>query len=506
MSVRIEASESVHTMLKLTERLDYNHLTASYDRQPKASEASPKQMFQLTILGRMEEIYSTRALESASKHDIRFMYVLQGKRAPDHNRFWSFIKHRLQGEVAENLFYQLVDYLLEEGEIDLANLFIDGTKIEACANRYSFVWKKSTSKYEERLDVKMEDFLEYLNNSYLLEIPTGATPSECLDILKTLATSQNITFVYGQGKRKTQLQRDIETLESYLTRKHKYEGYNATFKGRNSFSKTDPDATFMRMKDDHMMNGQLKPGYNLSLGVSGEYIVGADISSERSDQLTLIPLLNRMEKGMNGKRFENVILDAGFESEENYKELEARNQAAYIKPQNYEKSKTRKYKNNVYLLENMPYNPDTDTYTCPAGELFAFSYDYNRKSKSGYSSTVSVYECNGCGTCSQKDKCTRAKGNRKLYLARDFIALRQKSLERITSPKGKMLRLNRSIQSEGAFGVLKQDYGFRRFARRGATNVFTETLLYSIAFNINKFHNKMKRNIHGVIIHSLKSA
>ena len=506
VGVLIGAEESVHVMLKITERLDYHLLNASYTRQPSEKEASPKQMFQLVLLGFMEDTTSTRKLESSCKHDIRFMYVLQGKKAPDHNRFWSFIKHRLQGEVAEHLFYQLCNYLYEAGETDLSNLFIDGTKIEANANRYSFVWKKSTNKYEDRLDKKMETLQNELNKTYPLELPAGAGFHECLNVLKCLATARNITFVQGRGKRKTQLQRDIETLESYLSRKTKYESYNETFKGRNSFSKTDNDATFMRMKDDHMRNGQLKPGYNLGLAVSGEYIVGVDISSERSDQLTLIPLLDRMEKGMGGKRFENLTLDAGYESEENYTELEARGIAAFIKPQNYQRSKTRKFKSNAYLLENMPYNSDTDTYTCPANETFTFSHTYTRKSVSGFKSTVTVYECHGCNGCPQKEKCTRAKGNRKLHVSKDFLALRQKSLERITSEKGKVLRLNRSIQSEGAFGILKEDYGFRRFARRGMTNVFTETILFAMAYNVNKFSNKMKRKLHGVILHQLKSA
>jgi len=506
VGIKIESSESVRLLLEITERLDYSELRAAYDRLPREKEASLKQMFQLVILGFMEKINSTRKLESSCKHDIRFMYVLQGKPAPDHNRFWSFIKHRLQGGAAEHLFYQITNYLLEIGEISLANVFIDGTKIEANANRYSFVWKKSTNKYEARLDEKLSAFRVELIGRYLEEIPSQATADECLDILKTLAATKKLNFVHGRGKRKSQLQRDIEKLESSLTRKHKYSGYNDTFKGRNSFSKTDTDATFMRMKDDHMMNGQLKPGYNLQLGVSGEYIVGVDISSERSDKQTLIPLLNRMEKGMDGKRFESAIMDSGYESEENYKALKNRNQAAYIKPQNYEQSKTRKYKSNAYLRENMPHDPQTDTYTCPAGHLFKYIYTTKRKSTSGFESIITMYECNNCTDCPQKSQCTRATGNRKLSVSKDFVALRQESRNRITSDTGKLLRMNRSIQSEGAFGVLKQDYGFKRFARRGAENVLTETILYSIAYNINKLHSKTKRKLHGVVLHNLKSA
>jgi len=500
LSARIETDEPLWLLQKITERLDYSNLTATYTRQPSAGEATPKQMFQLVMLGFMEGDYSTRRLAKACKTDIRFMYLLQGKPAPSHNKFWDFIKHRLQGEVCEHLFYQLVEYLREAGEIDFSNLFVDGTKIEANANRYSFVWKKSTSKYEQRLDIKAAEMLTCLYNDYLLEIPAGTNAEGCLEILTALAKTKGIAFVHGRGKRKTQLQRDIETLTSYVARKTKYTTYNQTFKGRNSFSKTDTDATFMRMKDDHMMNGQLKPGYNLQLGVEGGYIVGADISDERSDMQTLIPLLKRMEKG-SGKRHKNIITDAGYESEENYKHLETHNQAAFIKPINYEKSKTRKYKTNEYLRQNMPYDPETDTYACPAGQLFTYSHTTQKKNTSGYVSTVTVYECHACSTCPKKSNCTRAKGNRKLYVSKDFEALRQASRTRITSEEGNILRVNRSIQAEGAFGVLKQDCGFRRFLRRGKTNVFTETLLYAMAFNINKLHNKKMQSISGVYFH-----
>jgi transposase len=484
--------------------MDYRELYAGYARQTKADEATPKQLFQLVVFGFMNGAYSTRQLETACRNDIRYMYILGGKRAPDHNRFWSFIQKRLQGGVAEGLFYQLVKELGARGEISYERLFADGTKIEANANRYSFVWAKSVSKYEVKLDEKLAELLKRLSEEYALG-GAVATAEEAVTALQKERAARNISFVHGRGKRKSQLQRDTELLESYLARKAKYRDYNATFKGRNSFSKTDRDATFMRMKEDHMRNGQLKPGYNLQLGVEGEYIVGVDISSERSDQNTLLSLLDRMEAGC-GKRHACVVADAGYESEENYLGVQQRGQTAYIKPQNYEKSKTRKYRTNACLRENMPYDAQADSYTCPAGKTFEPVYETKRKSKTGYEATISVYECFACQGCPQKKLCTRAKGNRRLQVSKQFISLRQIALERITSPEGKMLRLNRSIQSEGAFGVLKQDYGFRRFLRRGAQNVFTETLLYAMAYNIDKLKNKLKANKSGCTLHLLSSA
>jgi transposase len=503
LGVKIGTEDSVRLLLEIMEGMDYRELNAAYDRQTRAEEATPKQMFQLVIFGFMNRAHSTREMEAACRNDIRFMYLLRGKRVPDHSRFGSFIRDRLQGSVAEGLFYQLVKQLEARGEINFKDLFVDGTKIEADANRYSFVWAKAVGKNEARLDEKLKALITRLMKEYAIILPENATPESYLTELK--ARGDGVEFVHGRGKRKTQLQRDIEVLETYLAQKEKYKDYTETFRGRNSFSKTDRDATFMRMKEDHMKNGQLKPGYNLQLGVEGEYIVGADLSSERSDERTLLHLLNRMYKGL-GRRHEAVTADAGYESEENYKELEQYGQAAYIKPQNYEKSKTPGYRNNAYLREHMPYDPEADTYTCPAGKLFTPQGETKRRSKSGFEATVTIYECSGCENCAQKKLCTRAKGNRQMEISKDFIALRQASFERITSEHGRVLRLNRSIQSEGTFGVLKQDYGFRRYLRRGETNVFTETLLYAIAFDINKLHAKITNKRNGCVMHMLNSA
>ena len=302
----------------------------------------------------------------------------------------------------------------------------------------------------------------------------------------------DFNFVHGRGKRKTDLQRDIEQLRELLARKEKYRQYNETFRGRNSFSKTDPDATFMHMKEDHMRNSQLKPGYNVQFGVEGEYITGVVVSSERSDQLTLIPLLEEMQ--CHGMEYKDVTADAGYESEENYCWFESAQKPCYIKPQNYERSKTKKYKSNMALWENMAYDAEKDEYTCQAGQKLRVKYVGKRKSKSGFESEITYYECDNCSACSFKKTCTRAKGNRQIHVSKRFIEQRAASLKRITSEQGILLRMNRSIQSEGAFGVVKQNYGFRQFLLRGQKKVTTEILLLAMAYDINKLHAKIQQD------------
>ena len=185
--------------------------------------------------------------------------------------------------------------------------------------------------------------------------------------LLEIKENQGVNFVYGKGRRKSKLQKYVEALIDFIEKQTRYDDYNSIFNGRNSFSKTDHDATFMHMKEDHMKNGQLKPGYNVQIGVEGEYIVGVDISSERSDQLTFIPFLEKLEKNL-GQKYEAIVADSGYESEENYTYLENNNQMAFIKPQTYEKSKTKKFKNDISKRENMQYNEEEDYYICAAGK------------------------------------------------------------------------------------------------------------------------------------------
>ncbi len=446
----------------------------------------PIALLKALLYAAMEGIYSSRDIASACVRGINFIWLLNGEKTPNHYQIARFRSQRLS-LCGEALFYQLVKRLGNKGEIMYEHLFVDGTKIEANANKYSFVWKKSTNKYEARLLTKLEEVHATLCGEYGVLTPDAET------LLSVLESRMTGAFVYGRGKRKTSLQRDIETLRALLNRKTKHAGYQATFQGRNSFSKTDPDATFMHMKEDHMRNAHLKPGYNVQFGVEGEYITGVSLSSERSDHLALIPLLDSMETQL-GTQYKDITADASYESEENYTYLEGKRTQCYIKPQNYERSKTRKFKNNLALRENMAYDALLDVYTCQRGRKLNAIYAGIRKSKSGLESLVTYYECEDCSGCPKKKQCTRSKGNRKRRVSKRFIAQRAESLERITSEKGILLRINRSIQSEGAFGVIKQNYAFRQFLLRGRTKVQAELFLIGMAYNINKLHAKIQQN------------
>lgn len=483
VEVLIAEDDPVRLLDEAMEGLNYSQLLRAYSPQGRKPKTSPVTMFKVIVYGMSEHIFSKREIAKKCLRDVNYMWLLNDEPAPSHDALTWFCSHQLS-ETAEDLFYQLVKVLREKEEIRYEHLFVDGTKLEANANRYSFVWKKSTIKYEARTLKKLAELLPELCERYSLvtDIPEV--------LLEELEGQMTEPFIHGRGKRKSQLQRDIERLRDLLRRKGKYAEYQQTLGNRNSFSKTDPDATFMRMKDDHMRNGQLKPGYNLQLAVEGEYITGLSISSERSDQLALIPLMERMEDKL-GVKYADVTADAGYESEENYTWFEMQERSCYIKPQNYERSKSKKFKSNMHLRENMPYDAEKDEYTCPNGKKLTANYEGKRKSKSGFEAVVTYYECESCEGCSLKKSCTRAKGNRKMSISKSFLRQREESQERIISEQGILLRINRSIQVEGAFGIIKQDMGFRRFLTRGRRNVETEMFLLAIGFNLNKWHNKL---------------
>ena len=507
--VLIPEDDSVRLLSHLLEGLNYSKLYQAYSHTGRKPSIEPKILFKVLTYAYSNNIYSSRKIEAACKRDINFMWLLKGAKAPDHSTIARFRKEYLS-ETVEDLFCQMVKYLYSIGEIEFENLFVDGTKIEANANRYTFVWKKVVNKNEAKMFIKIQSCIEIINLTYMTRFAVAKDTlvediRNILSFIYEKIEKDHVELVHGIGKRKSKLQKLKEELEDYLERQEKYNVHNELFQGRNSYSKTDADATFMHMKDDHMRNSQLKPGYNVQIGVESEYVTGVGIFQDRSDIGTLIPFLENMKLNL-GITYKNIITDSGYESEENYLYLEEKEQNYYIKPQTYEKWKKKSFKNDISKRENMAYDKEKDEYTCHNNKLLKPTAIAHRTSASGYRSEVTVYECEDCTNCQIKSKCTKAQGNRKMQVSKTFVSKRQISYENIISPKGVMLRVNRSIQVEGAFGVLKNDYQFNRFLTRGKNSVKTEFILLSFGFNINKLHAKIQNNRCKKHLHEVKTA
>ena len=515
IEIIILEDDSVRLLSQFVEAMDLTDLYSTYER---INSVSPRTLLKIVLYSYMNGDYSSRSMELNCKRDINFMFLLEGAPAPDHATFARFRSIHF-APCSKRILAEMSNTLFDLGEVSGETIFIDGTKIEASANKYTFVWKKAVTKNQAKLLIKLADFGAECEQLYDLKIVYGDTVKikhvkKLRKKLYALKQSENVVFVHGIGKRKTPLQKSIEALEEYLSKLKEYNQKIHICGERNSYSKTDHDATFMRMKEDAMGNGQLKPAYNLQYGVDSEYITWLTIGPQPTDTTTFIPFLKDAEKHLNFK-YKNITADAGYESEENYLFLEENGQLSYIKPANYEISKTRKYRNDIGKIENMEYDEALDIYTCRNGKK-KLTVDHIRhsKSKTGYVSEKTIYRCENCESCPYKKDCI--KGNncktpleertKTLQVAKTFLKYRQEDLERILSDDGILFRTNRSIQAEGSFGDLKQDMQFRRYLSKGTTNVLAESTLLAMARNINKLHNKIQKGKTGTHLFPLKSA
>jgi transposase len=510
----IPKNDSVRLLSQFVEEMDLTDLYSTYDR---INSLSPRTLLKIVLYSYMNGDYSSRSMELNCKRDINFMFLLEGHSAPDHATLARFRSIHF-APCSKRILAEVSNILFDLGEISGETIFIDGTKIEANANKYTFVWKKAVTKNQAKLLIKLADFVAECEQLYDIKIVYGNVIKikhlkRLRKKLYALKNAGNITFVHGIGKRKTPLQKSIEALEEALSKLKEYTQKIHICGERNSYSKTDNDATFMRMKEDAMGNGQLKPAFNLQHGVDSEYITWLTIGPQPTDTTTLIPFLKDAEQHLKFK-YKNITADAGYESEENYLFLEANNQIAFIKPANYEISKTRKYKNDIGKIENMEYDKISDFYTCKNNRKLTVSHIRHNKTKTGYVSEKTIYTCENCNDCSYKSDCI--KGNncktplgertKVLQVAKTFIKHRKEDLERIISDEGVLYRMNRSIQAEGSFGDIKQDMQFRRYLSKGNANVLAESTLLAIARNINKLHNKIQNGKTGTHLFPLKSA
>ena len=411
-------------------------------------------------------------------------------------------------------------------------LFIDGTKIEANANRYTFVWRGTITinyhlaglldtidslyqKYNLLIDEneygiqydipharmfvvegmdKVREVIEKnrkrkltkhkkLSNNTIIEID-NCSPLEILKLQKNLtqiAEQEQIAFVYGKGKRKPEIQQLYEELKVCGERLMGYkECFEIMGNDRNSYSKTDLEATFMWMKDDHMKNGQLKAAYNVQIAVENYFIVHTYVSNDRTDYNTLIPVLEKHQNAF-GEILEEVTADSGYCSEKNLLYLKENKISSYIKLQDHEKRKTQVFENELY-------------YICHDGrELHHIRTETKKQDR--YTQNFEVYGCADCSGCEHKAKCLYkynaekdAGKNKVMKINEQWETLKEESYANIQSEKGILNRQIRSIQTEGHFGDIKENNSFRRFNYRTSEKVYKEFMLYAIGRNINKYH------------------
>ena len=487
----IPVDNKVILVCNIVEELDLENLLSTCSKRGRKPVVDLLTMLKIVLFCYSERIYSTRDIEKFCKFDLRARYILNGQHYPDHSTIDRFILKL--NDFAPDILNQFVDMLIETDHINMESIYIDGTKIESFANKYTFVWRKSVEKNLEKLLVKVK-IENNISPSCSLEDVVAILRIHLKDA-KRMADENSVEFVRGKGRRKTELQKKIEYYEGKINKINEYLKHLEIMDERNSYSKTDHDATFMRMKEDHMLNGQLKPGYNIQYASTGTFIVGVYGSQKANDLNTLIPLLDDMLKD-HSKYIKNIVCDAGYESEENYTYLENHDLESYIKPANYKESKKKKA--SIGRRENMEYIPEKDAYKCANGKLLLREKDQTRGTRSGFVSRLYVYKCEECSGCGYSKECISSRfedpKSKTIKYSPEYVRQRERSLKNITSSHGIDLRVNRSIQAEGAFSYLKDGMRFRRFRHKGMKNVISQMILMALGINVNRLMAKIKNN------------
>ncbi|KEF38794.1 transposase, IS4 family [Schinkia azotoformans MEV2011] len=480
----------------------------SYYKGGGRSSFHPKMMLKIILFGYSQKVYSCRGIEKLTTENIPAMW-LAAMQQPDYRTINGFRGERMKAMMDE-LFEAMIHKLIEENYITMENYFLDGTKIEANANKYSFVWKKSTSKFEAKLKEKIQEVLQHIHELTQAEAETvqkEILPNEGMEEyhLETIAQEleekvealteeiereSDSTVRKEKRQERSKWKKPLKLIrENFLPRLAKYKEQNEIFGDRNSYSKTDKDATFMRMKEDHMKNGQLKPGYNVQMGTENQFILFYTIHQRPTDTRCFIPHMEKLAS-TSLPMPKTVIADAGYGSEENYvyavgDEKEPR--FDFLIPYGiYLQEQTRKFKKDIKNAKNWTYLEQDDCFICPNGRKVTFKKYQNKKNKSGYEQSFKIYECEDCTDCPLKEQCTKAKGNRQVHWNTIFEEMKAKAKTALECEEKAAIYARRKVEVESVFGHIKGNRSFRRFSLRGLDKVHIEFGIVALAHNILK--------------------
>ena len=483
----IPKNHVVRVVRKVIDQIKIDSLVKKY-KGGGTSSYHPKMMLKILVYAYLSNIYSSRKIEQALMSNIHFMW-LSGMQYPDHNTINRFRSQRLNG-VLKEVFSQVVLLMAEQGVLDIKTLYVDGTKIEANANKYTFVWGKAIKRNKERIKKQLEDLWKYAETISKEELmDNNPTEYSELDAQKVSQTIEKINEVLKDKP----IDKKVKQKLNYAKRNwpqnlKKYKEQEEVIKNRNSYSKTDKDATFMRMKDDHMRNGQLKAGYNLQISTSNQYIINYDLYQNPTDTLTLPDHINQYKRLYNQVP-DIIVADSGYGSEENYEYIEKLEIEAYVKYNYFHMEQKRKGKikpKEIFRSQHLYYNEKDDLYICPMGQKMIKSYEKNIVKKSGFKQTLSVYEAQRCEGCPLRGACHKSKTNRKIEI--NYNLKRHKAIARsnLLSEQGLVHRSKRPVDVEAVFGNIKQNKKFTRFLLRGLDKVLIESGLIALAHNLAK--------------------
>lgn len=464
------------------DRLDISDILSTY-RGGGNSAFNPKMMLKVLVFAYLSNVYSSRRIEELLKRDICFMW-LAGMKRPDFRTINYYRGKRLK-EGFDAVFTQVVRLLHEEGFVSLKVQYIDGTKIESVANKYTFVWRGSVEKYDARLKAKTEALLRQIEQSHAIENQENPAAEELTaeEVAERVGRIREKVDADNLSKEERKALKQIET--DAVPRMLRYKEQLETMGSRNSYSKTDPDATFMRMKEDAMLNGQLKPGYNVQISTENQFITNFGIYQRPTDTLTMISYLESF-RTRYGMQSEEIVADSGYGSEENYGYMFRNGMTPYVKYNMFHVEQRRLYRNNPFRVSNLFYNPQDDFYVCPMGQKMKFIRQEKRYTASGYQQTVSVYRASRCEGCPLRGQCHKSKHDRQIEVNHTLDDYKARARELLTSEHGLKHRSNRPIEPEAVFGQIKECGRFRRLRLKGLTGAKIDFGLKALAHNLRK--------------------
>ena len=487
----IPADHLVRVVNEAIEQIDLSAILARY-KGGGTSSYHPKMMLKVLVYAYTQQRYSSRQIAKALRENVYFMW-LSGQNRPDFRTINRFRGEVMNGIIQE-VFAATLEILIEAGYIKLEKYFVDGTTMEANARRYSYVWAKNTKRYKEQLGEKVEELLEEVErvnaaedeqygDKDLAEMGEEAK----IDAEKIKKKMKALNERLKKTPEDKQIKKVVRKLEGeYLPRMEKYEQQEKLLAGRNSYSKTDPEATFMRMKEDrNIAEPRPKPGYNVQTGTENQFVVGFSVHQRPGDTSCFKPHMEALKQRLP-RLPKKIVGDAGYGSEENYMYLEEEKIENYLKYNTFHKEQTPKYQRARFRAEHFPHDPEKNEFRCPADQALIYLDTKEYITDNGYMGEYDVYECVDCSQCALKPDCTRAKGNRRIQVNWNLRRLRAQARGNLLSEEGKRLRSRRGVEVESVFGHIKHNMRFRRFMLRGLEKVTTEWGLLCLAHNMKK--------------------
>lgn len=487
----------------VVERIDMAALEQYYPGGG-SSPYHPRMMIKVWIYGYIMGTWTSRKLARAIREQLPFMW-LAGCQQPNFKTLSEFRGNRMEGMI-DLIFKQVLWMLVEEGYVDLKDLYVDGSKWEANANRHKVVWAKNTKRYKEAVMRRIEALLERIEELQRQEdlrygakdLPEVGQDKDITVILNSEQIGERIAGLQEMIRQHSARQKEqreglrelnslAKKLEQEQEKLEKYEKQEKTLQGRNSYSKTDEDATMMRMKDERLL-----PAFNIQGGTSRQFVVNYTVEQAPSDSGTLIGHMEKKQERFEGLTLpdeQNVGADSTYGSEENYAWMEEQGINAYVKYPMWYQEHTGELVKKKFRRENWPYDSHSDTYTCPNERKLLFTEERIVRSQNGYEKTVRFYTCESCEGCPFAGECKKSEHKaRTVQHSPQGEIYKAQARERLDSTKGQEMRSTRPIEVESTFGDIKHNMGHRRFLLRGLPKVYIEFGLLALAHNLRKVY------------------